>query len=383
MALPKQEQLIMPFLEAISDQEEHHVSWIREKISKKLQISKNERNLQNKSGDFKIRNRVGWAATILNHSRLVEITKRATYKITARGIKALKDKPDDIIKYLEQYAEYLAFRKQKISKKKNYNQSDENKDRDFGSDTLWSEDDITLTLYTYKLTPINKQVSSNPEIKKLSKLINHTPDSIIDKLSSFSNTDSPLSKNSVESASLQDKKICNKYSSNNELLFSDTKKIIKRLKKTKNIDEYPKILNDIDVGDTEKTVNVKMRKHQQQFRALILSIYDYKCCITGLRTLDLLEAAHIAGWSEYKEYRLKGNNGLCINSLFHDAYDKYLVSITPDYIFKVNRNLIKYDDPFVLEIFIHYHGKRIYLPDERYKPDKDLLAIHYEKFNGK
>lgn len=155
------------------------------------------------------------------------------------------------------------------------------------------------------------------------------------------------------------------------------------LNENNNISEGIETLAKLDVEDTEETTEVKRRKRQKDFRNAILKNYDYKCCITGLKTISLLEAAHIRKWADYKIGRLNPANGLCINQLFHVAYDNHLVSISPDYVFHVHKKLIKCDpdDNFILQTFLHYDNKRIFLPDNpEHQPDRDFLDAHYEDF---
>ena len=61
-------------------------------------------------------NRVGWATTYLKKCRLLESTKRGSFKITHRGLSVLNQHPTKIDnKFLEQFPEYHEF---KIVKKK-------------------------------------------------------------------------------------------------------------------------------------------------------------------------------------------------------------------------------------------------------------------------
>ena len=56
-------------------------------------------------------NRVGWAKTYLVQAGLLEATKRAHFKITDRGRKALAEGPPSIDnEYLSQFAEFLQFK---------------------------------------------------------------------------------------------------------------------------------------------------------------------------------------------------------------------------------------------------------------------------------
>ncbi|MBQ9417737.1 MAG: HNH endonuclease, partial [Bacteroidales bacterium] len=67
---------------------------------------------------------------------------------------------------------------------------------------------------------------------------------------------------------------------------------------------------------------VKQRINQSFFRTAVLTSYNNRCCITGLSRKELLEASHIVDWSKDIENRLNPSNGLCLNILFHRAYDE-------------------------------------------------------------
>jgi restriction system protein len=59
-------------------------------------------------------NRVGWARTYLSKAGLLDVTRRAHFIITERGLKALKDENAVIDnKYLKQFDEFIAFKEQK------------------------------------------------------------------------------------------------------------------------------------------------------------------------------------------------------------------------------------------------------------------------------
>ena len=59
-------------------------------------------------------NRVGWARTYLTKAGLLDVTRRAHFVITPRGIEALKDNVDINNDYLKRFDEFVAF-KQKIT----------------------------------------------------------------------------------------------------------------------------------------------------------------------------------------------------------------------------------------------------------------------------
>lgn len=75
------------------------------------------------------------------------------------------------------------------------------------------------------------------------------------------------------------------------------------------------------------------RVGQENFRTRVLTVYDY-CCVVCDVQLELVEAAHIvpvpAGGTN------STSNGLALCSLHHEAYDRALIGIRPDYSVATN-----------------------------------------------
>ena len=136
-------------------------------------------------------------------------------------------------------------------------------------------------------------------------------------------------------------------------------------------------INEIPIG-LDKDIIVKARINQNFFRSAVLASYENKCCITGLSSLVLLEACHIVDWSENISNRLNPSNGLCLNSLFHKAYDNYLIGISPDYEIYVSEEL-KLDNSKAGEFISQFDKSRIFLPT-KFFPNRDLLDIHFKRF---
>ncbi len=109
MAIPTHVELMIPFLEVLSDDKLHSKREMVEILSKKFKLTPEEMNELIPSGGKKFSGRVGWARTYLKASKLVESPERAVFKITERGKKALIDKPVKVLQYLKQYPEYLEF----------------------------------------------------------------------------------------------------------------------------------------------------------------------------------------------------------------------------------------------------------------------------------
>jgi putative restriction endonuclease len=123
---------------------------------------------------------------------------------------------------------------------------------------------------------------------------------------------------------------------------------------------------------------VRTRVNQQFFRATVLAAYRHRCCITGLTIPDLLNASHIVPWSVDTKNRVNPRNGLCLNAIHDRAFDRGLLTITPDYKVKLSSVLLSsVRDPAVKELFLPYDNKSIELPDH-FIPETSMLQYHNE-----
>lgn len=135
-------------------------------------------------------------------------------------------------------------------------------------------------------------------------------------------------------------------------------------------------INEIG-SDTE--VRAKRRVGQDIFRAMLLKIYDSKCCLTGLEIPEVLRASHIIPWAERVNTRLNPENGLCLSATYDAAFDKYFISFDEDYRLILSPILKEeYTSTAFKEYFLNFEGKAIHLPPI-YKPSQEYLAMHREK----
>lgn len=250
----------------------------------------------------------------------------------------------------------------------------------------WTDTDTIIALYGYYTIPYPQFVASNPKIEALSKLMDHSAESLVMKLLNFRSIDPKAKQKGLSHVSQRDIDIWNKYSSNHALLYQEFEKVSSRLNElSPDPGGVTEGINYDFNGPTEQPAFVNKRRNQDMFRKIILGLYDNECCVTGLKTSSLLEAAHILDWSTHEEERLYPTNGICMNKLFHAAYDKHIVSISPDYKFHVNADMLQCDkrDFHIIQIFTYYNDKKIYLPDDRqFKPDKEFLEIHFKEFKS-
>lgn len=112
MSIPDYQSIMLPLLRYSEDQKEHSLREAIEALADSFQLSEEERKELLASGQQAIfGNRVGWARTYLKKAGLVENTKRGFFKITARGLDVLKQKPKVInVKFLDQFPEFVEFR---------------------------------------------------------------------------------------------------------------------------------------------------------------------------------------------------------------------------------------------------------------------------------
>ena len=111
--IPSYQDVLLPFLKILSDEKEHPLKEIVEKISLEFNLSAEEKEQLVPSGQFSIiRGRVGWARTYLKMAVLITYVRRGVCKITERGKNTLKNNLEEIdANYLKQFPEFIEFLK--------------------------------------------------------------------------------------------------------------------------------------------------------------------------------------------------------------------------------------------------------------------------------
>lgn len=126
----------------------------------------------------------------------------------------------------------------------------------------------------------------------------------------------------------------------------------------------------------------KRRKGQDYFRRMILANYGYRCALTGIDIPQLLLASHIIPWKDisHKNERLNPCNGICLSALYDKAFDKGLITFSPeDYTVSISSVLReKETEEYYNQHFGCIIGKKLTLPSN-YLPNRDFLVYHREK----
>ena len=128
---------------------------------------------------------------------------------------------------------------------------------------------------------------------------------------------------------------------------------------------------------------VKQRLHQASFREAVITAYNGRCAVSGLREQQLLDAAHIISDKDERLGQPVVPNGLPLSKIHHAAFDAQLIGIDPDYRLHVSERLLGQHDGPMLEALKQLNGGTIHLPARaKDHPDPDRLAVRFDRFKA-
>lgn len=146
-------------------------------------------------------------------------------------------------------------------------------------------------------------------------------------------------------------------------------------------EEYQKRLLEIrgrlDNAAFEEEVFVR----SSVFKKEVPKVYNYSCCISGLRVDSLLnvsmvDACHIIPFAE--SYNDTITNGIALCPNLHRAFDRGLISIDEGYKVLVSRKFS--ENQKSTYSLMQFEGKNLNLPEtEKYFPSSQALRQHREK----
>lgn len=244
---------------------------------------------------------------------------------------------------------------------------------------IWTREELILTLSVYFQLPFGRLNRSTPEVKELARIIGRSDNSAALRLVNFAACD-PYITNSGRSGMPGGIPICkpvwDEFVNDKERLFSEAQRI-KASMLHKSIEETLR-LTASDLEGKERTTVIKQRVNQSVFRSMILNNYEERCAITGINIPELLVAGHIIPWSESTtQQKLNPENGICFSALYDKAFDKGLITISPDdYTVILSSALREYEpQDYYNKHFGQIRGMSIIMPIE-HKPNRDFLAYH-------
>ena len=248
----------------------------------------------------------------------------------------------------------------------------------------WTREETIIAFNIYCKIPFKNSSKTHPLIMKYAKIIGRTPSALNMKIGNIGRLDPDLKKQGITGLShgaRAEKEVWEEFYGNPEKLAYESERLIAKLL-NKPIEETASIsVQNLPQGK-EREVIIRQRVNQSFFRAAVINSYNSKCCISGVAEPELVEACHIVDWSEDEVNRTNPRNGLCLNPFFHKAYDKFFISITPDYEIKISDRLLSgLDDDSTLNYLRQYDGAKIHLPD-KFMPQREFLEIHHNKYKS-
>jgi putative restriction endonuclease len=203
----------------------------------------------------------------------------------------------------------------------------------------WTREELILAFNLYCKIPFGTIHIRNPQIIALAKILGRTPSAVSWKLANLASLDPTLKKRNIAGAShgaKLDAEVWEEFNNNWELLSFESERLLAG-RTGKQIETVTDIeISDLPKEGKERDAIVKIRVNQSFFRKTVLAAYDFKCCITGLAIPELLNASHIIPWSKDEENRVNPRNGLCLNAIHDRAFDRGLLTITPEYVVKIS-----------------------------------------------
>jgi putative restriction endonuclease len=247
---------------------------------------------------------------------------------------------------------------------------------------LWTREELILAVNLYCKLPFGQLHQNKKEVIKLAGIIGRTPGSVAFKLVNFASLDPSLQARGIKGAgntSKLDQEIWNEFLNNWDALPYESELLMAKYKKTSVEKLFEIKEDDLPYEGLSRIAEVKLRVNQSFFRSMIMSSYNFTCCITGIKQRELLVAGHIKPWSIDEKNRLNPRNGIAINALHDKAFENGLITITPDYKIKVSSIFLKQSESEAIsKYFLAYNNKRIINPS-RFLPAKEFLDFHNQK----
>lgn len=129
------------------------------------------------------------------------------------------------------------------------------------------------------------------------------------------------------------------------------------------------------------TATVKQRIHQAAFRERVIDAYRQQCALCRLKHVELLDAAHILPDSE-PDGEPSVRNGISLCKLHHAAFDRFFLSVRPDFLIQIRRDIMQETDgPMLKHGLQGLHNQKMQLPHQRdLQPDISFLARRHQRF---
>ncbi len=248
----------------------------------------------------------------------------------------------------------------------------------------WTEDQTKRALYLYFQLPFGKLHQKNPEIIALAAELNRTPSSVAMKLANFASLDPKIiatGRKGLEGASALDRKVWGEFHSDWTRLVTQvglSEGVLPPSDESKISDAISDFRYEPPGQVSVKAVEIEQRIGQNFFRRAVLANFGDSCCITGIADPRLLNASHISSWASDVVNRHNPRNGLCLSATFDRAFDRCLMTVTPELKVRLSRLLLQSPSAETRAYFAPYEGRTIRAVTHL-ALDEALLARHNEQ----
>lgn len=243
---------------------------------------------------------------------------------------------------------------------------------------LWTREETMMAFNLYSKMPYGKIHDYHPDIANLATMLNRPAASVSMKMCNLATLD-PAHKDRIKGLRIAkvEREVWAEFHANPGAFMRETESLLRVRRGAESDDLHlePEIA-DLPQGEVRRRL-VNTRAHQGLFRKMVLSAYNNRCCMTGIAAPELLNASHIVPWRENRNERTNPRNGLCLNALHDRAFDRGLISVSPDCVVHVSTKLrdmaeLSEKARFITEI----EGKPI-TPPSRFAPNEEFLHHHY------
>lgn len=253
------------------------------------------------------------------------------------------------------------------------------------SHVRWSEAETKRALYLYFQMPFGQIHSGNPEIIALARRIGRTPSSVAMKLANFASLDPAITRTGrkgLEGASALDRTVWAEFNRDWTGAIVEASALDEPVEQPiapTLHEERTTFAYDAPTGLTTIRTEIEQRVGQSFFRRAVMANFSNACCVTGIADPRLLNASHIASWKSDVANRHNPRNGLCLSATFDRAFDRYLMTVTPELEVRISNQLLRSASEATRDYFSPYHGRNLRQATQL-APDSDLLRRHNELF---
>lgn len=239
----------------------------------------------------------------------------------------------------------------------------------------WTREETIIAFNVYCKIPFKSSSKTNSTVIKYANILGRSPSALNMKIGNFGRLDPELKKQGITglvNGSKLEEKIWDEFNGNWDKLAFESEELIAKFQNKEiekvNLENFPE--------GKERETTVKARVNQSFFRSIVLSSYNLKCCITNLSVPYLLVASHIKPWAKDKENRTNPHNGLCLNSIHNEAFDRGLITVTPNFKIIVSKYFDDYSNDKAVDDFFRKYDNQSIIKPERFLPSKAFLDYH-------